>query len=234
MSNLLKLVVAIFSLGSNQLLSAAEPEIVSTETRTYDILVDHKRSGQNTLTITRYSDGTETVTADAKVTVTWTVFTYVYEFQGKERWQQGRLEQITSRAVDGGRRLSLSATRGDGGFSIAKDSRKPVAGPDVQLTTNYWREPAQVPAAGVLTVLDADNGKLYEVKVERIGKEELTVAGQRIPASGYRLKGKLDVELWFDSQGLLVRQVGLEDGHPTEVNLKSIQRPTPAPRSKER
>jgi hypothetical protein len=234
MSNLLKLGVATFALAGNQGLLAAEPEIVSTETRTYDILVDHKPSGQNTLTITRYSDGTETVAADAKVKVTWTVFTYVYEFQGKERWQQGQLEQLTSRAVDGGRRLSLSATRADGGFSIAKDNRKPAAGPDVQLTTNYWREPAQVPAGGALTVLDADNGKLYEVKVERIGKEELTVAGQQVPASGYRLKGKLDVELWFDSQGLLVRQVGVEDGHPTELRLRLIQRSTPAPRSKER
>ena len=136
--------------------------------------------------------------------------------------------------MDGGRRLSLSATRTDGGFSIAKDNRKPVAGPDVQLTTNYWREPIPDAEGRPLTVLDADNGKLYELKLERIGKEELTIAGQRVLVTGYRLTGKLDVELWFDAQGILARQIGVEDGHPTEVHLASIQRPAPVPRSKER
>src|SRR5689334_3196647 len=72
--------VAFF--GVEDWLAAAEPEVVSAETRTYDIFVDSKNSGQSKLTITRYSDGSESVSADAKVTVSWTVFSYVYEFHG--------------------------------------------------------------------------------------------------------------------------------------------------------
>src|SRR2546423_1532851 len=94
-----------------RLLQAAEPNVISAETRTYDISVDGKNSGQSTLVITRYSDGSESVSADAKVTVTWTVFSYVYEFHGKEQWRDGHFEQLDSRAVDGGRQLSLAVKR---------------------------------------------------------------------------------------------------------------------------
>ena len=220
-------ILAMSFLGSvSEAPLAAEPEVVSAETRTYDILVDGKNSGQSTLTITRYSDGSESVSADAKVTVSWTVFSYVYEFHGKEQWRDGRFEQLESRAVDGGKKLSLSAKRADGGFSITKAKGKPTSAADVQLTTNYWREPAAGADARAITVLDADNGKLYDEKIERLGQQELTIAGQKVLANAYRLKGKLDVELWFDTQGLLVRQVGKEDGHPTEVRLASVQQPS--------
>jgi len=215
-------------------LAAAEPTVVSVETRTYDILVDGKNSGQSTLTITRWSDGSESVSAEAKVTVTWTVFSYVYEFHGKEQWRDGRFEQLESRAVDGGTKLSLSVKREGGGFRVTKSKGKPASIPDVQLTTNYWREPAAGTDAKSIAVLDADNGKLYDEKIDRLGQQELSIGGQKIAANAYRLKGKLDVELWFDAQGLLVRQVGKEDGHPTEVRLASVQQGLPAPKANER
>src|SRR5215471_14674172 len=108
-------------------IAAAEPTAVFAETRTYDIIVDGKNSGQSKLTITRYSDGSESVSADAKVTVRWTVFSYVYEFHGKEQWRDGGFEQLESRAVDGGRQLSLSVKRTEGGFSIATAKGSPTA-----------------------------------------------------------------------------------------------------------
>jgi hypothetical protein len=124
--------------------------------------------------------------------------------------------------------------RTEGGFLVATAKGKPSVAPDVQLTTNYWREPAAGVDARAITVLDADNGKLYDEKIEPLGQQELTIGGQRIVANAYRLKGKLDVELWFDNQGLLVRQVGNEDGHPTEVRLSSVQQVSKAPSGKER
>src|SRR5439155_22964805 len=124
--------------------------------------------------------------------------------------------------------------RTDGGFSITRAKGKPSSASDIQLTTNYWRDPAAGAEARAITVLDADNGKLYDEKLERLGQQELTIAGQQVAANGYHLKGKLDVELWFDAQGFLVRQAGKEDGHPTEVTLASIKQTSQAPRGKER
>src|SRR5438105_2848792 len=145
---------------------AAEPELVFSETRTYDVLVDGKNSGQSTLTIASYRDGTETVKADAKITVSWVVFTYVYEFHGQEQWRSGRLEQLTSNAVDGGQKMSLKVARTDGGYSITKSKGKPDSAADIQFTTNYWRQPPVDSQGRPLSVLDADTGKLYDIKVE--------------------------------------------------------------------
>src|SRR5262249_43875589 len=155
--------------------AAAEPTAVFAETRTYDIFVDDKKSGQSKLTITRYSDGSEAVNADAKVTVRWTVFSYVYEFHGKEQWRDGRFEQLESRAVDGGRQLSLSVKHTETGFIVATAKGSPTSAADVQLTTNYWREPSAGAEARAITVLDADNGQLYDEKIERQGQQELTI-----------------------------------------------------------
>jgi len=208
---------------------AAEPELAFAETRTYDIFVDGKKSGQSKLTIAGYRDGTETVKADAKITVNWLVFNYVYEFHDQEQWRSGVLQELTSNAVDGGEKLSLKVSRSDGGYSIVKGNEKPEAAAEIHFTTNYWRQPPTDPNGRPMAVLDADTGSIYQMKIEPIGQRELKVAGQATMASGFRLQGKLIADLWFDAQGLLIHQTGKEDGHPTEVRLVSIQRAPAAP-----
>src|SRR5437867_3492526 len=99
---------------------AAEPDLAFSETRTYDVLVDGKNAGQSTLTIASFRDGTETVKTDAKISVSWLVFSYVYEFHGQEQWRSGRLEQLTSHAIDGGQKMSLQVARKGGGYRITK------------------------------------------------------------------------------------------------------------------
>jgi uncharacterized protein DUF6134 len=225
---LLSIIAIAMLLNGSEPVTAAAPVVAAGETRTYEILIDGAKSGQSTLTITQDSDGNEIASTDAKLTVVWTVFTYVYEFNGQERWHQGRLEQLTSRAVDGGRPLALTATRMGRGLSVSKSGGPPSSAPDVQLTTNYWRQPLGVAIGSPLAILDADNGKIYEAKIESIGHEELSVAGRLLPCTSYRLKGAVEVKLWFDAAGYLVRQVGTEDGHRTELRLVSIGRPAGA------
>jgi hypothetical protein len=215
--------------GGSRTAIAVEPEIAFAETRTYDIFVDGKKSGQSKLTIASYRDGTETVKADAKITVNWLVFNYVYEFHDQEQWRSGVLQELTSSAVDGGEKMSLKVTRADRGYSIIKGNEKPETAQEIHFTTNYWRQPPTDPNGRPMAVLDADTGSIYQMKIEPLGQRELKVGGQATMASGFRLQGKLIAELWFDAQGLLIHETGKEDGHPTEVRLVSIQRPAAAP-----
>src|SRR3954452_19152349 len=99
---------------------AAEPELSFSEVRTFDIFVDGKKSGQSKLSIASYRDGTETVKADAKISVNWLVFNYVYEFHDQEQWRSGVLQELSSNAMDGGEKMSLKVSRTDTGYSIAK------------------------------------------------------------------------------------------------------------------
>ena len=207
-------------------LSAAGPDVVSSETRTYEIRVDRAAVGQSSLTIARYSDGTEVATTDAKLTVTWTVFKYAYEFHGQERWSQGRLQELSSRAVDGGKRLTLSAVQTERGWRIAKSSGPAALVGDVQLTTNYWKWPRIFAAGGQLSILDADNGKTYNVRCTPAAPEELQIGETRVLCNHFRLTNDIQSELWFDAAGYLVRHLGTEEGHATEVRLLAVPRQT--------
>ena len=74
------------------------------------------------------------------------------------------------------------------------------------------------------------SAKFYEEAfgLKRVGYEDVEVTGQRLSCSRWRISGGAEAELWFDSQGLLVRQIGKEDGHPTELRLVSIHQPIAA------
>jgi len=213
------------ALAGGQTMLAVGPDAVSAETRTYDILVDRTAAGQSTLAIVRYGDGSEITTTDAKVTVAWTVFKYVYEFHAQEQWLHGQVQQLNSRAVDGGKRLTLSAVRAERGWQVSTMGGQPTIVGEVHLTTNYWRQPAALSAGGRPSVLDADNGKTYDVRCEHVAQEAIAIGAARITCNHYRLQGAVDVELWFDAAGYLVRQVGTEDGHATELRLVSVQQP---------
>jgi hypothetical protein len=200
------------------------PEFLGRETRVYDIWVDRSVAGKSTVTIEHFTDGRERATTDAKLSVAWVVFKYVYEFHGEEYWIRGQPLQLSSRAVDGGKRLSLVATQAERGWQISKGGAPPAVVADVQLTTNYWRQPAAL-AAGRVSVLDADNGKIYAVRCENRGVVPVSVGGGSIPCTHFQFKGDIEADLWFDAAGYLVRYTGTEEGHPTELRLVSRSQP---------
>src|SRR5207247_336142 len=59
---------------------------------------------------------------------------------------------------------------------------------------------------------------------QRIGAEQLIVATQPVTATHYRIRGDVDVDLWYDDEGRLVRQTSLESGHRTLLELTKIRR----------
>ena len=77
-------------------------------------------------------------------------------------------------------------------------------------------------------MLDADNGKTYDVQCTYVGTEEIAVGAARLACKHFRLMGEIKVDLWFDAPGYLVRQVGTEDGHATELRLIPVPQPATA------
>ncbi len=95
-----------------------------------------------------------------------------------------------------------------------------VAGPAFKMTTNYWRLP---PAAnGKFSILESDNGKIYNVELQRVGPDEVLVQNQKLPCMRYRLSGDAAADLWFDARNRLVRQQTVEQGHATELRLTRL------------
>jgi hypothetical protein len=55
--------------------------------------------------------------------------------------------------------------------------------------------------------------------LRRVGDETVVVAGRKKACSHYKLTGDVDVDLWYDAEQRLIRQVTVESGHKTVMEL---------------
>jgi hypothetical protein len=209
---------------------AQAPAVVSDEIREFDVLIKDKVSGRSTVRIVDSADGSTVVATDASVVLSFVVYTYRYEFHGREKWQQNHLLLVDTRAVDDGKQLGVRA-RVDPTSSTVEAREQPArTGPVLAMTTNYWCLPnTDTTAAGDMSILEADTGKIHRVRLQRVGPDSITVQNIVVPCTHYRLVGDVAAELWYDGQNRLVRQQTVEDGYPTEARLARITRQaTPA------
>lgn len=200
---------------------AANPQTVHEELRDFEILVQGKPAGASTLRITERDDGTTRVETKAHVKLNYLVYVYRYEFHGQETWRGNRMLSAENRATDDGKKFHVHARVDDRGGVIESQGRTNKA-PTIDMTTNYWRAP-DLSRSRTFSYMNADRGTLHAVSVERLGREPVTIGGQRIDCTHYRVSGDAEAELWFDGRNRIVRQTSVEDGYPTELRLTRIQ-----------
>jgi hypothetical protein len=208
------LLIAISSLLSRA--CAAEP---INEVREFNVLVDDKQAGSYAMTYANRGTRTQILT-NADIAIRVLIVSYRYRFDGNEVWDGGQLQQIVSRADDDGQALSLSAD-----FAATKPrlivNRQDRPLQPCQWTTTYAQLPAVECRDRELRVLVADTGEIKKVKLQRVGEEAWKTGRERLNCTRYRVSGELQADLWFDSADRLVRQKSIEDGHATELRLKS-------------
>jgi hypothetical protein len=206
---------------------AEPPRVLTDELREFEIRVKDKPAGRSTLRIVELDDGTSVAATDASVSLSLVVYTYHYEFHGREKWQNDQLLHVDNRAVDAGTQLAVRAEVDRQGSTIYVRGRPARRAPVLTMTTNYWHLPTADRSGGTLSVLDADTGTLHRARLERIGSEAMAVSGQRLACTRYHLAGSITAELWFDADNRLVRQQTVEDGYPTEMRLARLVRTLP-------
>jgi len=197
------------------------PFATAEERRTFTVSVDRKPSGTTQLSIQKRDDGSVVATTQADVTVRIAFITYKYAFRGMEVWKNGKLTEVATATNDNGRKHSVTLLPGREGLDVVADGKASNLKGDFWLTT-YWKLPAEGQRGPKVTLLDADTGKLIEAKLERVGKEKLTVINEVAECEHYRLSGGVQVDLWFDADGRLVRQESIEEGHRTVLELSRL------------
>jgi hypothetical protein len=198
-------------------------ECTAGEVREYEVVCRGKPAGNVVTKIVDTSDGLTTASTDAVLTLDFIVYTYRYEFHGREVWRGDRIVSVDDRAVDGGTKLSLRAGMDSRGFVIELPGKPTMVGPVPAMTTNYWHAPAGGKGSA-LVLLDADQGVLHNVQIEDVTAEQFPAAGRVQHCTHYHLRGDLTADLWFDDQGRLVCQRTVEDGYPVELRLARIAR----------
>jgi hypothetical protein len=223
--------------------TAAEPRTLERETREFKVSVDGKGRGQCTIEISRRDDGSDQMHIDAALSFNYVVYEYRYLSVGTEVWKDGRLVRLENMADYNGTKYVVRAKADQKGLRVTVNDQSSQVEPDVWVTS-YWRLPdrlAQIEPAGgsgvvptggrraarkggtvTIALLDSDKGVRRKGEVQRIGDETITVAGQRVTCTHFKIGGDVKVDVWYDGDQRLVRQETVESGHKTVMELTRL------------
>ncbi len=193
------------------------------ETRDFVVRVDGKPAGEYHLTLHRQEDGVTQVSGDTDVDIRIFLIHYTYRYRGREVWKGGRLQSFSSTCNDNGKRYEVSAVAEEGGLRVRVNGQERMARPETWLTS-YWTLPDAKLREGAIPLLDADNGKELECRIQYVGAVQMPIAGQVQEVQHYRLTGRVQQDLWYDGANRLVRQEWVEEGHRTLLELVRIRR----------
>ena len=194
--------------------------------REYEILVKGKPAGSVTTTIADTNDSRTTVITDVSVALEYIVYTYRYEYHGREVWHGNQLDTVEGRGLDGNTKFATRAHSDISGSIVEVMGKGPRSGPILAMTTNYWHCPAAA-KGGVFQLLDADEGSVHAARVDDVTPDVVEVAARVINCTHYRLGGDMTADLWFDDKDRLVREQAVEDGYPIESRLIRITSSVP-------
>src|SRR5262249_2101419 len=125
-------------------------------------------------------------------------------------------------SIDGGKKSRVSAVFTPDGPQVSVNGRT-RAGKPCAWTTTFWQLPQTALEKPSSLLLDADDGRELEVRLDLLGQHEAVLSGQNLKVQRYHLSGGMAAELWFDDKRRLVRQESMDDGHRIEWVLKGLQ-----------
>jgi hypothetical protein len=196
----------------------ARAESETVEVRNFQISVDGDRCGNLRMSIESRPDGRQVVLGDSSLELKYFLYTFRFSSQGNETWHAGKLEKLENAANYGSSRYQVSAT-GDGDELVVRADGQERKLPRNVWTTSYWHAPEDHLLGQTVSLLDSHKGRSLTAKLERVGEEPISLGDKDQPCSHYRLRGDVQVDLWYDATGRLVRQEAIESGHRTRLQL---------------
>lgn len=199
-------------------------EPIGQQRRDYEILVDGTPMGTYRMKI---SDTKEQSVMELSTDVRATIllYTYLYQYRGKEIWQEGQFSRLDSQTVDDGRSIKVSAAVKDDKTQIVINGER-REGQGAHFTNSYWRLPEkfirQRDKPALVYVLDPDDGLSRKATLTYVRAEMLKLRNGDQTSMRYRLTGEIDAHVWYDTQGLLLRQSFEEQGHLTDIRLIGV------------
>jgi hypothetical protein len=171
---------------------------------TYRYKIERGGSEIGRQTVVVGKDGDRTTVSDESVVKVKIAFitAYTFDHSRRETWQDGKLTALETRIDDNGTKSTLTA-KADGDQLVIKglagDSTQPLG----IMPTGYWN------AATVkqTRLFHDETGKI--LNVTGAGGEAQTLdlgGGRKVEAKRWKLSGDDDIELWYDSRDVLVKQ----------------------------
>lgn len=143
-----------------------------------------------------------------------------YRHRNHEVWRDDRLVAFKSWTDDNGDVSEVSGRITDEGLLVEGPAGEIVAPADI-LPTSYWR-------ADTIErdrLLHTQHGKVVEIEVTPIGDADVVDGGRTVPAAGYRLRGGVDADLWYDENDRWVKVAFSVRGADFEYALNVTEPP---------
>jgi hypothetical protein len=142
---------------------------------------------------------------------------YRFTFDGSETWKDGHLIALNDRTNDNGEKHDVSVTLNENNDRLLLTSDSGTeAIPSDTMPGSWWN----FALVGRKELLDVLTGKIQQVTIKKVGIDKIKVAGQDVTADHYQVSGGLERNLWFKSDGSLVKQSVVKKGDLIEYVLK--------------
>lgn len=184
----------------------------------FTVLRKGKPFGRHMLTFDRTDNGQLTVTTDVDLQVKFGPITaFKYRLDSVEKWVDGQLTSLSGVSNSDGRKGKVSATSTANALIVDStefDGKLPLT----TIPSSHWNR-LQVYQDQMLST---ETGEVLDIDVEIVGDDVVNVAGEAIPATHYRLKSDLTVDLWYDTQSRWVKLAFEVRGQDIEYVLNAL------------
>jgi hypothetical protein len=184
----------------------------------FDVMRNGSGIGYHTLRFAQNGDRlTVDIDIELKVKIAF-VTVYRYEHRNREEWQDGALLGFRSRTNDNGTRHSVE-TRRDGDQLVIDGSKGRIEGPANLLPTSYWHRNFMARQSWI----DTQNGRIVASTVEPVGVEAIEAAGDVLQAKHFKVRGDLDVDLWYADDRWVKLGFDASDGSRIDYRLSKAE-----------
>lgn len=167
----------------------------------FDVALDGRPIGTHSLTFTPRPDGSLAVSIDIDLEIRFGPFTmFEYTHRNRTAWRDGQLLSLESETDDNGERHWVQVVRDDDRLTIRSDQADAFDVAPTMLPTTYWMASTVRQAQ----LINSQTGELLDVSVTRVGAAPVDGPAGTIPATHYRMDGDLEIDLWYDADGVLV------------------------------
>lgn len=222
---MLKYLLSLVLVLSSPLSQAAEARMLASKYQPevdYEVFRDGKPVGEYKLRFSYPTGSSLEVDVDMNLSMrVMGFFTYDYQYEATERWQEGALSAVEIMIDKNGDREQISAVREGGRLLVKEGEEAPKTFDASLMPTNHWH-------AGILRQREVFNTLTGEVSQIQVNEERLAdwrIGDQQVRVIGYRLGGDLkDTLSWYDDEGVWRgMQFSARDGSTIEVRWRGAE-----------
>lgn len=184
----------------------------------FEVLRKGKPFGDHILSFDESEDGALKVTSDVDLKAGLGPITvFRYSLDSTETWRDGALVSLSGETNDDGDRTRVTAESKGDTLSVDGSAYTGDAPADI-IPSSHWN----IKQMYSDIMLSTEDGELLDITVEQIGREDVAVGSQSIPADHYRLTSDITVDLWYDDTGRWVKLAFDARGQTIEYRLRQL------------